>query len=82
MTAQSASEVSPTLVRLAASDIPLNAPLGTPLLGPDGALLFEADVVIPDETTRDFLFRHFEPHRAAGRPRPRNRPRMPAAKRR
>jgi c-di-GMP-binding flagellar brake protein YcgR len=68
MTAQSTSPVSPALVRLSVSDVPLNAPLGAPLLGPDGALLFEADVVIPDETTRDFLYRHFEPHRATNEP--------------
>jgi c-di-GMP-binding flagellar brake protein YcgR len=60
--------VQPTLVRLNAADIPLNAALPSPIVAADGALLFDAGVVIPDETTRDFLCRHFEPHRASDAP--------------
>lgn len=53
----------PALVRLAPEDVPLQTPLEWPVVAEDGALLFDAGTTVPNEAARDFLFRHFEPHR-------------------
>ncbi|MDR5739394.1 MULTISPECIES: flagellar brake protein [unclassified Caballeronia] len=63
MLAEPVLEKRPALVRLHAADIPLKAPLQWPILAPDGAVLFDSGTVVPDETARAFLYRHFEPHR-------------------
>jgi c-di-GMP-binding flagellar brake protein YcgR len=55
----------PALVRLGPSDIPLALPLEWPIQAADGALLFEAGTVVPDEAARMFLFQQFELYRGA-----------------
>jgi c-di-GMP-binding flagellar brake protein YcgR len=58
-------EREPALVRLGPSDIPLATPLEWSILAADGALLFEAGTVVPDEAARTFLLQQFEFDRAA-----------------
>lgn len=53
----------PALVRLGADDVPLQTPLQWPIVAEDGALLFDTGTIVRDESTRNFLFVHFEPHR-------------------
>ncbi|AET91038.1 type IV pilus assembly PilZ [Burkholderia sp. YI23] len=70
MTEETVAEARPLTVRLAASDIPLNASLKWPIVSADGALLFDAGAVVPDASARAFMFRHFEPHRVLQEPAP------------
>jgi c-di-GMP-binding flagellar brake protein YcgR len=58
----------PALVRLGPSDVPVGSPLEWPILAPDGALLLEAGIVVPDDASRTFLFQQFEIYRAAQDP--------------
>ncbi|CDY75180.1 hypothetical protein BGLT_04077 [Caballeronia glathei] len=55
----------PALVRLIPGDVPLSTPLAWPIVGEDGALLFDAGTIVAGDEARDFLFKHFEPHRRA-----------------
>jgi c-di-GMP-binding flagellar brake protein YcgR len=68
MSEENAVTEGSALIRLSPSDIPLSTPLDWPILAADGALLFEAGTVVPDEAARSFLFAHFELHRAAETP--------------
>ncbi|SAK47112.1 flagellar brake protein [Caballeronia ptereochthonis] len=70
MTEETVLEARRSLVRLNASDIPLNASLEWPIVAADGALLFDAGDAIQDAAARDFMFRHFEPHRVVREPAP------------
>ncbi|KXV11427.1 pilus assembly protein PilZ [Caballeronia megalochromosomata] len=70
MTEETAVGARQSLVRLEASEIPLDAALEWPIVAADGALLFEAGTVVPDAAAREFMFRHFEPHRAVREPAP------------
>lgn len=68
MTEDTVLEARQSLVRLEASDIPLNESLDWPIVAADGSLLFDAGDVVPDAKACEFMFRHFEPHRAAQAP--------------
>lgn len=68
MAEETVLEAHQSLVRLEASDIPLNELLEWPIVAADGSLLFDAGDVVPDATALEFMFRHFEPHRAAREP--------------
>jgi hypothetical protein len=70
MTEETVADARQLLVRLESSEIPLNASLEWPIVAADGALLFDAGAVVPDEAARDFMFRHFDPHRAEPEPAP------------
>jgi len=70
MTAETAVDARQSLVRLEASEIPLNACLEWPIVAADGALLFDAGATVPDTHSLEFMFRHFEPHRALREPAP------------
>lgn len=70
MTEETVEGAGQTLVRLEASEIPLNASLEWPIVAADGATLFDAGAVVPDAPAREFMFRHFEPHRALREPAP------------
>jgi c-di-GMP-binding flagellar brake protein YcgR len=65
MSENSAAPEGPALIRLGPSDLPLSKPLEWPVVAEDGALLFEAGTVVPDEPARTFLFQQFELYRAA-----------------
>jgi c-di-GMP-binding flagellar brake protein YcgR len=64
MSENSAAPEGPALIRLGPSDLPLSKPLEWPIVAEDGALLFEAGTVVPDEPARTFLFQQFELYRA------------------
>lgn len=68
MTDKTVLEARQSLVRLEASDIPLNEPLAWPIVAADGTGLLDAGDVVPDATAREFMFRHFEPHRVVQAP--------------
>ena len=68
MTEESVLEAHQSLVRLEASDIPLNESLEWPIVAADGSRLFNAGDVVPDAAAREFMFRHFEPHRVIQEP--------------
>ncbi|SAK49421.1 type IV pilus assembly PilZ [Caballeronia catudaia] len=70
MTEETVAGARQLLVRLQPSEIPLNAALEWPVVAADGALLFDAGAVVPDASAREFMFRHFEPHRAVHDPAP------------
>jgi c-di-GMP-binding flagellar brake protein YcgR len=70
MTEETVEDARQLLVRLQASEIPLNAGLQWPIVAADGALLFDAGAVVPDAQSLEFMFRHFEPHRAMREPAP------------
>ncbi|SAK65325.1 type IV pilus assembly protein PilZ [Caballeronia hypogeia] len=63
MTEETVIDANPALVRLQESDIPLNASLEWPIVAADGALLFDIGGIVPGAAAREFMFRHFEPHR-------------------
>jgi c-di-GMP-binding flagellar brake protein YcgR len=70
MTEEIVAEARRSLVRLEASEIPLNTSLEWPIVAADGAMLFDVGAVVPDAGAREFMFRHFEPHRAEVEPAP------------
>ena len=68
MTEDTVIDANRTLVRLEASEIPINASLEWPIVAADGALLFHAGSVVQDASACEFMFRHFEPHRVRHQP--------------
>ncbi|WP_321793957.1 flagellar brake protein [Caballeronia sp. J97] len=64
MTDQTVEDARPSLARLSPSEIPLGTSLEWPIVAADGALLFDAGAIVPDAPALEFMFRHFEPHRA------------------
>ncbi|SAK90708.1 type IV pilus assembly protein PilZ [Caballeronia fortuita] len=70
MTEQIAEEARQSLTRLEPSEIPLGVSLEWPIVAADGALLFDAGAIVPDAPALEFMFRHFEPHRAIREPAP------------
>jgi hypothetical protein len=55
--------ISSSLIRLSADDVPIGEPLPWGILSADGARLFDAGAVVPNEAMHAFLFKHFEPCR-------------------
>ncbi|BCQ25569.1 flagellar brake domain-containing protein [Caballeronia sp. NK8] len=68
MTEETVVDARQSLVRLEPSEIPLDTALEFAIVAADGALLFGAGTVVPDGASREFMFRHFEPHRAIQEP--------------
>jgi len=68
MTEETVVDARQSLVRLEPSEIPLDTALEFAIVAADGALLFGAGTVVPDGASREFMFRHFEPHRALPEP--------------
>ncbi|SAL59069.1 type IV pilus assembly protein PilZ [Caballeronia peredens] len=70
MTEETVLEANRSLVRLEASDVPLDVSLEWAIVAGDGSLLFDKGAAVPDAVARDFMFRHFEPHRVLREPAP------------
>jgi len=62
-TLEAAPDAAPGDALLAPADIPLGQPLEWPLVDHDGALLLARGATLVGALERDFLFRHFAPHR-------------------
>ncbi|WP_310630604.1 flagellar brake protein [Paraburkholderia sp.] len=61
--ANTAASASTDLATLTPADVPVGQPLDWPLVDRDGTLLLERGASLVGEVERDFLFRHFAPHR-------------------
>jgi PilZ domain/Flagellar protein YcgR len=56
-------QISSSLIRLSAADVPIGEPLAWEIVTADGTRLFEAGAVLSSEAMHVFLFKYFEPFR-------------------
>ncbi|WP_321813595.1 MULTISPECIES: flagellar brake protein [unclassified Paraburkholderia] len=77
-TATAAAATESATAPLAAADITPGEPLPWPLVDADGTLLLDSGATLVGALERDFLFRHFKPHRGDTEA-PASEPKKPAA---
>jgi hypothetical protein len=56
-------QISSSLIRLSAADVPIGEPLAWQIVAADGTRLFDAGAVLASEAMHVFLFKYFEPFR-------------------
>jgi hypothetical protein len=56
-------QISSSLIRLSAADVPIGEPLAWTIVTVDGTRLFDAGAVLSSEAMHAFLFKYFEPFR-------------------